>query len=184
MINNLELPIEIKSLGNTGVFTGYASVFGYVDNQLDMILPGAFANTLAEKNNGRDIKLLWQHDAAEPIGCFDTIREDDTGLYVEGRLLLEVQRGREAYNLLKSGVIKGLSIGYNVVSSDIDAQSGVRLIEMLDLYEISLVTFPANDLAKVAEVKAYTNYDQLELIKLSDAVDFAISKFHCLHEPL
>ena len=171
MINNLELPIEIKSLGNTGVFSGYASVFGFVDNQLDVILPGAFENTLAEKNNGRDIKMLWQHDAAEPIGCFDTIREDDKGLFVQGQLLLEVQRGREAYNLLKSGVIKGLSIGYNVVQSNIDPQTGVRMISELDLFEISLVTFPANELAQVAEVKAMTDYDQMELIKLNDALD-------------
>lgn len=176
MINNLQLPIEIKSLGNTGIFSGYASVFGFVDNHMDVIIPGAFKNSLAEKSTGRDIKLLWQHDAAEPIGRFDTIREDEMGLYVEGQLLLEVQRGREAYSLMKSGAISGLSIGYNVKDSSIEPSTGVRMISELDLFEISLVTFPANELAQVAEVKAMTGHEQMEMIKLSDALDGVIGR--------
>lgn len=174
MRHNLELPIEIKSLGNTGLFSGYASIFGFVDNQLDLVLPGAFENTLDDKNGGRDIKLLWQHDMAEPIGYFDKIAEDERGLYVQGCLLLDVQKGREAYSLMKAGAVSGLSIGYNTVQSNLDPQTGIRMIAELDLYEVSLVTFPANELAQVAEVKADDDYTQMELIKLSDALDGAI----------
>ena len=178
MKNNLNFPMEVKSLGNTGLFSGYASIFGFIDNHMDLVVPGAFERTLVETNNGRDIKLLWQHDATQPIGTFDIIREDDTGLYVEGSLQLDVQQGREAYNLLKSGALKGLSIGYNVAESSIDADTGVRFISDLDLFEISLVTFPANELAQVEEVKAMTNYDQMEIIQLSDALDKSITLMH------
>lgn len=169
--------LQLKRLDDNGRFAGYASIFGVVDNQNDMMLRGAFTRTL-EGHEG-DIRLLWQHRFEEPIGTFSLLREDARGLYVEGQLLLDVQRAREAHALLKAGAICGLSIGYVPVKYHIDAATGVRMLEEVALYEVSLVTFPANSEATVHAVK-----DDAELladirsgavIRFADAVDRAIS---------
>ncbi len=144
--------LALKSITEEGRFAGYASIFDIVDNQQDMILRGAFAKSLREKGAG--IRLLWQHQMDEPIGIFDRIFEDDRGLYVEGRLLLGVQRAKEAYQLMKAGALEGLSIGYKPVSYDFDPKSGVRRLREVDLFEVSLVTFPANQAAGVTVVKS------------------------------
>jgi HK97 family phage prohead protease len=146
----LNFALELKSLEATGRFAGYASVFNIVDNQHDIVLRGAFSQTLM---HSKGVKLLWQHQQSEPIGVFDRIFEDDHGLYVEGRLLLDVGRAREAYALLKSGAVNGLSIGYSPLKYRIDAQTGVRQLMEVDLWEVSLVTFPANGAANVTVVK-------------------------------
>lgn len=147
----LRAKLEVKSIDAQGRFAGYASVFEVVDNQRDVMSKGAFTRTL----NGRvhEIKLLWQHAQDEPIGVFDRMFEDARGLYVEGLLLLDVQRGREAHSLLKAGAISGLSIGYSPVRYTIDAQSGVRRLAEVELWEVSLVTFPANEAAGVTVIK-------------------------------
>ncbi len=150
--NNNDYPFEIKSILENGGFSGYASVFDVVDSQKDIILKGAFSRAI--KAGFSSIKLLWQHQMAQPIGYFTQMREDGRGLFVEGQLLLDVQKGREAYALLKSGAISGLSIGYNVVSSRFDEANLIRYIKEVDLFEISLVTFPANDKAVVVAVKS------------------------------
>lgn len=146
---------EVKRLSESGAFAGYASVFHVVDGQKDVILPGAFRKTLARRASKQqaEVKLLWQHAPEEPVGVFTEIREDEVGLYVEGKLLLEVQRAREAYALLKSGALEGLSIGFRVVDYEIGAE-GVRRIKEAELLEVSLVTFPANQDAKVTSIKA------------------------------
>jgi len=143
--------IDIKSLDERGVFAGYASVFHVIDSQKDMILPGAFARTVMGHKN--QVKLLWQHDMREPIGVIEDIREDANGLYVKGRLLLDVGKAREAYTLIKEGVVSGLSIGYSLRRYKMDPDTGVRLLQEVDLWEISLVTFPANDAARISVVK-------------------------------
>lgn len=140
--------IELKTLAESGYFTGYASVFDYVDKQQDVILSGAFKSAKPEK-----VKLLWQHDFLQPIGIIKHLSEDDYGLFVEGKFILDIQRAREAYALLKNGAISGLSIGYNVKDSAYDAETAIRLIRSVELHEISIVTFPANDLAEVTAVK-------------------------------
>ncbi len=150
-MQNYEFFLEVKSLDKKGFFSGYASVFGVIDNHDDIILRGAFSESLEENP---EIKLLWQHRADEPIGIFTHIEEDDEGLYVEGQLLFEVERAREAYALLKTGALKGLSIGFKVTDFEIDGETGVRIIKKAELFEISLVTFPANDSAKVISVKS------------------------------
>jgi len=122
-----------------------------VDSQRDIILRGAFAQTLSGRTG--EIKLLWQHQQDEPIGVFDRMFEDERGLYVEGRLLLDVRRAKEAMILLKAGAISGLSIGYSPVRYCIDADTGIRLLAEVDLWEVSLVTFPANEVAGVTVVK-------------------------------
>lgn len=142
---------EIKSVSDDGVFAGYASVFNVVDDQFDVILPRAFGHSIQSRT--QDIKLLWQHKADEPIGYFTQVVEDEHGLFVEGRLLLDVERAKEAHALLKSGALKGMSIGYSIVKAHFDENEGVRYIEEVDLWEVSLVTFPANVNATVAYVK-------------------------------
>lgn len=171
--------MELKSIDEQGRFSGYASIFDVVDNHDDMILRGAFSQTLLE--NEGDIKLLWQHNFDEPIGVFTEIREDERGLYVEGKLLLDVQRAREAHALMKARAIAGLSIGYIPVKYHIDAQTGVRVLEEVALFEISVVTFPANSAAKISAVKNLTPAEEQsvmrcgDFIHLSDAIDRAMA---------
>lgn len=148
----LQFPLEIKSIDAEGRFAGYASVFGVVDSQRDIILRGAFRETLAGRM--AEIKLLWQHDMAEPIGVIERLFEDRHGLYVEGRLLLEVARAREALSLMKAGAVSGLSIGYSPTRYTLDAETRIRRLSAVELWEVSLVTFPANDAARVTVVKA------------------------------
>jgi hypothetical protein len=145
---------QMKRLAADGSFAGYASVFDVVDVQGDRVLPGAFAASLARWRGGGQLPpFLWQHDMAEPIGRFDLVAEDGQGLRVEGRLALDTRRGREAQSLLRLGALDGLSIGYSAVTTGVDGQ-GVRLLKVLDLHEISLVTLPANEAARIAWVKA------------------------------
>jgi uncharacterized protein len=150
--HHMELPLALKSVDASGRFAGYASVFGVVDRQGDEVVRGAFAATIV--NREADIKLLWQHRRDEPIGIITHLKEDTLGLYVEGRLLLDIARAKEALALLKNGVLKGLSIGYSPLRYDIDRETGVRRLYEVALWEISLVTFPANESAQVTVVKA------------------------------
>ena len=122
-----------------------------MDAQRDIVLRGAFKESLAGRI--RQIHLLWQHKTDEPIGYFTAMFEDARGLYVEGRLLLTVARAREAYALLKAGVVRGLSIGYTPRRYVVDPDTAVRHLMAVDLWEVSLVTFPANDRAEVTVVK-------------------------------
>jgi len=178
----LQFPLELKTLDGEGRFAGYASVFDVVDNQRDIISRGAFTRTI----NGRIgmIKLLWQHQQEEPIGVFDRMFEDAHGLYVEGRLLLGVQRAKEAYTLMKEGAVSGLSIGYSPARYTIDPETGIRVLQEVELWEVSLVTFPANTMAGVTVVKQakvdareQKHWDQArgngQLIELMDALSRA-----------
>lgn len=152
---------QIKSIDESGKFAGYASVFDMVDSQRDVMQRGAFSHTL--RNRTESIKLLWQHQMHEPIGVVDRVFEDKHGLFVEGRLLLEVARAREAHALLKAGALSGLSIGYSPVRYRIDPDTGVRQLSEVSLWEVSLVTFPANAAASVTVVKqALSEYDNLK----------------------
>jgi HK97 family phage prohead protease len=166
----LDFNLQVKSLDNAGRFAGYASVFDVVDSQKDIILRGAFAETL--KGRVGDIKMLWQHQQDEPIGVFERMFEDANGLYVEGKLLLEVVRAKEAYSLLKEGAIGGLSIGYSPIKYRLHEKTGVRMLSAVELWEVSLVTFPANDAAKITVVKQAI--PPMQLVELSQALDRAI----------
>lgn len=147
---------EIKLLAATGLFEGYASVFGVVDQVNDKIAPGAFKASLAAWRQKKSFPpLLWQHEAAAPIGAWREMREDGRGLFVKGDLFTkDIPRAQEAYKLLKENVVTGLSIGYRAEESHIERKSGVRVLTKLDLIEVSLVTFPANAEARVTGVKA------------------------------
>jgi HK97 family phage prohead protease len=145
---------SIKSIDETGRIAGYASVFGVVDRQRDVMMPGAFLDHLQKPLS--DIKLLWQHQWQEPIGVITQCFEDANGLYVEAQLLLDVARAKEAYSLLREGAINGLSIGYAPISYQIDPDTGVRKLKQVELFEISLVTIPANPHAVISVVKQAT----------------------------
>jgi HK97 family phage prohead protease len=128
---------------------GYASVFGVRDQGGDVVAPGAYAASLAAlRTAGRRVKMLWQHDPAQPIGVWDEVREDGRGLHVKGRLLVDVARGREAVTLIGAGAIDGLSIGYRVKRAE-RGPDGVRRLLELELWEVSLVTFPMLPEARV-----------------------------------
>ena len=135
-----------------GTVEGYASLFGEIDAARDMVMPGAFARTLTLRGIRR-VPMLFQHDPAEPIGWWKTIREDARGLYVEGVLADGVARAREVHQLLKNAALDGLSIGFRTVQAKTDAKSGVRRILEADLWEISVVTFPMLPSARVQNVK-------------------------------
>lgn len=143
---------SIAAANAAGVFSGYASLFGVVDTGGDMVMAGAFARSL-RKRGAAGVKLLWQHRAAEPIGVWTSIEEDLSGLRVEGRLDLSVARAREALSLMRAGAADGLSIGYRTLRAVTDKPGGVRKLFELDLWEISLVTFPMLEQARVSAVK-------------------------------
>ena len=161
-------PLSIKSIEENGVFFGYASVFNIVDKQNDLILPGAFKENL----NRNKIKLLWQHNPGEPIGSIIDICENDVGLYITAHLLLGIQKAKEAYLMLKTGVINGLSIGYIPIEYDVDHKSGARVLKQVELWEVSLVTFPANLAAQVINVKNQNNEQEMlaRVIEKANAV--------------
>lgn len=141
-----------------GTFEGYASVFGVVDQGMDVVARGAFMKTLGK----RRVKMLWQHDMAQPIGVWDEIQEDERGLFVRGRLLKEVDKGREAMALLRAGAIDSMSIGYRTIEAVPEADGRVRKLTEVDLYEISLVTFPMLPDAKVTAVKSIKTIREFE----------------------
>lgn len=141
--------LQIKSNDEfEGTFSGYASVFHVKDSYDDVVLPGAFTKTLEES---KDVKLLWQHDPEQPIGVITNIYEAEKGLKIEGKVLTATSKGKEVYELLKSKSIDGLSIGYEVLDSYEDGDT--RYITEVKLWEVSVVTFPANKMAKVEDVK-------------------------------
>ena len=138
-----------------GKVEGYASLFGEIDQARDMVMPGAFAETL-RKRGLRRIPMLFQHDPAEPIGVWFEMREDFRGLWARGKLIPDVQRAREVLALVKTGAIDGLSIGFRTVKGRIDPKTRVRRLEAIDLWEVSIVTFPLLNGARVRSVKGIT----------------------------
>lgn len=142
-------PGEALRVSDGLVIEGYASLFGRVDRGGDVVEAGAYARSLeALAAEGRRVKMLWQHDPGQPIGVWDEVREDGRGLYVKGRLLDGIARGREAAALLAAGAIDGLSIGYRTVTARKDDR-GRRVLADLELWEVSLVTFPMLTEARV-----------------------------------
>ena len=132
------------------VVEGYASLFGKRDQGGDTVQAGAYGASLkALAAQGRRVKMLWQHDPGQPIGVWEEVREDAKGLYVRGRILTEVDRGREAAALLSAGAIDGLSIGYRTLRAERDAK-GQRLLAEVELWEVSLVTFPMLPEARIS----------------------------------
>ena len=147
--------LQIKATGDDGTVEGYGSVFGVRDNYDDVIAKGAFAATLAaHKSAGTMPAMLWQHDADKPIGVWTEMVEDEKGLRIKGQLAMETVKGKEAHALLKMGALNGLSIGFMSKEWAYDRETEVRTLTEIDLWEVSLVTFPANEKARVTNVKS------------------------------
>ena len=152
----LDLPLTIKSVSDSGEFEGYGSVFGVEDSYGDVVVRGAFTASLAKwKEKGRLPAMLWQHNMSEPIGIYTEMREDDVGLYVKGQLLIDADPlAKRAHGHMKAGSLTGMSIGYMLDDYEYDKEKGVWILKAIDLWEVSLVTFPANDEARITDVKS------------------------------
>ncbi|POA75359.1 HK97 family phage prohead protease [Pseudomonas sp. GW531-T4] len=152
----LDVPLTIKSVSDSGEFEGYGSVFGVEDSYGDVVVRGAFQASLAKwKEKVRHPAMLWQHNMHEPIGVYTEMREDDVGLYVKGRLLIDVDPlAKRAHGHMKAGSLSGMSIGYLLDDYEYNKETGVWLLKAIDLWEVSLVTFPANDEARITDVKS------------------------------
>lgn len=157
---------EFKASSNSHAFEGYASVYDVIDAFGDIVERGAFTKTLsASQRSGIMPAMLWQHDTTQPIGVWTEIQSDEYGLRVTGQLA-DTTLGNEAYTLMKLGALSGLSIGYSVVLAEYDRERDARLLKEISLWEVSPVTFPANQDARITEVKATTDgsYRGLERI--------------------
>lgn len=176
--------LEVKEITEAGEFAGYASVFNVKDSQGDVVLPGAFKKTLKNwAKQKRFPPMLWQHIAEEPIGVYKTMSEDEHGLYVEGRILREAgATERRAYEHLRAGTIDGLSIGYTLPSNSVefDDEQGVYLLKEIDLWEVSLVTFPANPEATVDAVKSAIEGGPKEFERFLREAGLSRSQAKCL----
>jgi HK97 family phage prohead protease len=156
-------PLDLKRVEADGTFSGYASLFNKEDMGRDIVLPGAFRDSLRERGPA-GIKLLYQHKPDEPIGIWESLAEDTRGLLAHGRLMLPVARAREALALMRAGALDGLSIGFRTVEGRRDARTGIRRLARIDLWEISIVTFPLLPEARVAQVKSDADHRLLAAI--------------------
>lgn len=160
---------DVKSVNDKGVFSGYGSVFGNVDSYLEVVEKGAFVKSLdVMRSKGRTFPVLWQHRSGEPIGNWDidSMLEDDHGLFGEGQLWLDdAPYAKVAHRGMASKAITGLSIGYYVVDSEFDDKTRIRKLKELELVEISIVTNPANEDARIDAVKAMIAHGTLPSLK-------------------
>lgn len=146
--------VKADDVTEDGEFKGHAAIFGNVDDGGDMIIEGAFTDTL--KDRGDKVRVLWNHSSGDPIGHPTQMQEDNLGLFVRGQLNLDVQRGSEARSLLKAGDIDGLSIGFRVAKNgaEFDEDTGIFKLQKLILREFSIVTFPMNESAVMTGIKS------------------------------
>ncbi|MFA6312512.1 MAG: HK97 family phage prohead protease [Sterolibacterium sp.] len=151
------LPIAFKaaSLESSGFFAGHVATFNTPDLTGDIVLPGSFAASIAQhKARGILPPLLWSHDSGAPIGRLTTLKEDQTGLYAEAQLTLEVRAAAEAYALLQAGAISGLSFGYSIAANGAEYRGDNRLLKQIDLHEVSVVSVPAHPDSRITAVKS------------------------------
>jgi uncharacterized protein len=156
--------LDFKAVGEGGLFDGYAALFNREDLGHDVIAPGAFTDSLAGRGASA-VKLLFQHDPNQPIGVWTELREDSKGLYVQGRLMPDVARAREVLSLMRAGALDGLSIGFKTLKGRRDPRSGLRRLEKIDLWEISIVTFPMQPEARITTTKARPFSERLPTIR-------------------
>ena len=184
------VPTEFKATGKRQI-EGHASIFGNRDSYGDVVHPGAFTRTL--NNDRRRVKVLWQHDPSNPIGRPLDMHEDDRGLFVTATIA-DTTLGRDAMALFDAEVIDELSIGYDAIVEEYDNESGVRNLREIKLWEFSPVTWAANDLARITQVKHASDLDavldrlerlhwakgRLESPRLRERAEAAIKTLHGL----
>jgi HK97 family phage prohead protease len=162
----IERPFEVKSVKADGTIEGYASVFGEIDSYRDVVVPGAFTKSLQQRyrDKGRKgVPMLDQHDSRLPVGLWpiESVQEDSRGLHVVGQLNMRVQKAVENHALAEQGALSGLSIGYTTELDEWDDAGQIRILREVDLWEISMVTFPAGDSARISSVKSISGLDTL-----------------------
>jgi HK97 family phage prohead protease len=159
--------LEIRA-AEDGTVEGYGSVFDVQDSYADIIEKGAFAKSISTHKSAKSMPaMLWQHDSSQPIGVWTSMSEDDNGLRVTGRLAMDTVKGKEAHALLKMGALNGLSIGFMTKQYRYDEETDIRTLTEVDLWEVSLVTFPANTQARVTQVKSA---DDLQTLKDAERI--------------
>lgn len=159
--------LEIRA-AEDGTVEGYGSVFDVQDSYADVIEKGAFAKSISTHKSAKSMPaMLWQHDSSQPIGVWTSMSEDDNGLRVVGRLAMDTVKGKEAHALLKMGALNGLSIGFMTKQYRYDEETDIRTLTEVDLWEVSLVTFPANTQARVTQVKSV---DELQTLKDAERI--------------
>ena len=131
---------------------GYASLFWTRDLNEDVTAAGAFAASLARTGAG-GVKMLYQHEAQAPVGVWDEIAEDGRGLYVRGRILSVTPQARLVAALVRAGAVDGLSIGFRTVKARPDESGRLRVLTEVELWEVSVVTFPMLPGAKISSVR-------------------------------
>lgn len=165
--------LQIKSVNDAGEFSAYGSVFDVKDSYGDIVVRGAFERSLAAwKEKARFPAMLWQHKADEPIGAYTRMEEDDRGLYVEGKLLVNADPlAKRAHAHMMAGSISGLSIGYSLSDDGWtwDKDKRAYILKEINLWEVSLVTFPANDAARVQTVKSALAAGELPDVRTLEA---------------
>lgn len=158
IMRHKHVSFEIKSAeADTGIFKGHGSVFNNTDSYGDVVMPGAFAKSLARhKSAGSMPALLWQHDSKQPIGIYKAMEEDEIGLSLEGQFALKTRQGAEAHELTMMKAVRGLSIGFTIPKNgmEFDEEENVYRLKEIDLWEVSVVTFPANGLANITDVRS------------------------------
>lgn len=160
---NIIAKFEVKEIADDFIsIEGLASTFGNIDRSGDIIAKGAFSKTLA--NPERKLKLLNQHKLSEPLGVIDKAIETDEGLFIMARMPKANSVVADLVPLLRMGAISDFSIGFNIQDSDI-TPDGNRIIKEIDLFEVSLVTIPANPMARITSVK------QEDMVSISDVED-------------
>jgi HK97 family phage prohead protease len=165
---HFDVGFEIKAVNADGTVEGYGSVFGVKDSYADIIQKGAFVKSIDAHREGKSMPaMLWQHDAAQPIGIWTEMSEDANGLKLKGKLAMDTVKGSEAHALLKMGAINGLSIGFMTKQAAYDEKTEIRTLTEVELWEVSLVTFPANTQARVTQVKSA---DDLQTLKDAERI--------------
>lgn len=173
--------LDLKKVNEDGEFEGYASIFGETDEGNDVVEKGAYKRTLKGKSAVQRIKMLFQHDPSQPLGQWLDLHEDDKGLYVKGKLLTKVQRAAEVLEMMRAGILDGLSIGFRTVKAKYDDTTGVRRLLDVDLWEISIVTFPLLKTAKVTSVKGDWTVRDVERVLREAGMDNAFAKLVASH---
>ena len=165
---HLDFGFEVKAVNQDGTIEGYGSVFGVKDSYADVIQKGAFDKSIkAHKEQKSMPALLWQHDAAQPIGVWTEMSEDSNGLYLKGKLAMDTVKGKEAHALLKMGALNCLSIGFMTKQAKYDEKTEIRTLTEVEIWETSIVTFPANTKARVTHVKSA---DEMQTLKDAERI--------------
>lgn len=166
-LSRKDCAFEVKATDDAGQIEGYGSIFGNIDSHGDIVAPGAFKRSLEKRRaKGDAIPMLWQHDSRDVRGVWSDYAEDETGLKLTGSLVMDASTGPDTLALLRAKAVRGLSIGFVTVADEFDRKTGVRTLTEVDLWEVSLVTFPSNGDAMLTGVKSAEEIDAMSITEI------------------